>query len=480
MYVLPPLPHRNPTTRRMELLGQLSQIHLQTLISATESPNSGERTSISRENTLIALNIICGSTRFLNHGSSSIDSTRQDQIDSPFGDMRPLPPKPSEDLEQHASHLSLADDEDSSPASFTKFAELPTELRLHIWRAALPSPRVIYIAEYRMDDLEDWQDDWDDDTPRSMILVPSRLHSAGDFAIERSCIEARDLVASTYKPIIFPPPDDDPQKRRWNGFASWEFGVDTESPIAWPEDIHIDLSRDILYLSAPNVMAFRTFFKMRHLDLPRVLKETRRLAIPVNAFIDYDYMEEKDSTRGNSMVNPNDREFEVFDDMEANMPQSIEILTKFENVTDVMLSMCWGCHLQSDLPNKISKYNEEEWQDWGLVPCSLSSLPTSAPPEDPADRAYQLRSADYLNENNVRVDRRIQLRAFQARRIVQVLEKEKQNGRLGRVEKIQVVEAVLNVTKAKYYTPGWHHCCRVTGEEFSIHSRMKDQDVRFI
>jgi len=381
--------------------------------------------------------------------------------------MRPLAPKPRADMEHHASPASLAEDKDSSPASSTEFAELPTELRLRIWRDALPSPRVIYVSEFEMDDVEEWQDCGEDDTPISVILVPSRLHSAQEFAIERSCVEARDLVASTYKPVVFPPPDDPQgQQRIWNGFASLEFGAQTKSAIAWPEDIHVDLSRDILYLDMPSVIAFRSFFKIPHLDLPRVLKETRRLAIPVNAFIEYRFMEEKDSTRGNSMVDKNEREFELFDDMEANIPQSIELLRKFENVRDVILSMCSGCSLCSNLSMKIGANDKEEWQDWGLVPCSLSSLPTSAPPEDPADRVHQLRDTVYLNANKVWIDQRIQLRAFRMRSVVQALEEEKEKGRLGRVEKIQLAEVVRNVTVAKYYTPGWHHCCKATGECF--------------
>jgi hypothetical protein len=318
----------------------------------------------------------------------------------------------------------------------------------------------------------------DDNTPLAALLMPSCLHSAEEFAIERSCAEARDLVASTYKPIVFPPPKD-PQERIWNGFTSLGSDVDTKSAIAWPENIRVDLSRDVLYLGVLNVTEFQSLFKIPHLDLPRVLKETRRLAIPVNAFIQYQFYEEKDSTRGNSMVDPKDREYETFDDMEANIPQSIELLRKFESVTEVILSMCAACHLSADLSYEVGMSKRGKWGDWGLVSCSLSSLPTTAPPEDPANRVHRLRDASYLNANNVWVDQRIQLTAFRMRSIVQALEKEKEKGRLGQVEKIRLAEVVFN-SGPGFYNPGWHHCCKATGERFNPFLVLEDQDLRFI
>lgn len=86
---------------------------------------------------------------------------------------------------------------------------------------------------------------------------------------------------------------------------------------------------------------------------------------------------------------------------------------------------------------------------------------------------HQLRDTVYLNANNVWVDRMVQLRAFRTRSVIQALEEEKEKGRLGRVEKIQLAEVVRNVTVVKYYTHGWHHCCKATGETFSAHSMVK-------
>lgn len=310
------------------------------------------------------------------------------------------------------------------------------------------------------------------------MLVPSCLHSAEDFAIERSCGEARDLVASMYKPIVCPPPGD-PWRRIWNGFGSLEFPPDMESAIAWPEDIRVDLSRDILYVEAQNVTEFRLFFKIPHLDLPRVLKETRRLAITVDAFIEYQSMERAESRLGNSMVHPNEREYKVFGDMEANIPQSIELLRKFENVQDVILLLCGCCRFYGYLSDQISANHKKEWQDWGLVPCSLSSLPVSAP--DPAKRPYPYWFTQNPSLNDMWIDQAILLRGFRTRSVVQALEEEKENGRLGRVKKIRLAEVVRNITDdPKYFTPGWYHCCRATGEHFSVHSRVKDQDIRFI
>ena len=144
-------------------------------------------------------------------------------------------------------------------ASFPKFTALPTEVRLLIWQHALPAPRIIYISENTMDDMEELGIH-EEDVLLSGLLVPSRLFSAQDFALERSCGEARELVASRYKPIAFAPTG--PQQRIWNGFASTEYGVETDSPIAWPENIRVDLSRDILYVGVAYTTFFQDIFKV--------------------------------------------------------------------------------------------------------------------------------------------------------------------------------------------------------------------------
>ena len=363
-------------------------------------------------------------------------------------------------------------------APFPKFAALPTEVRLLIWQHALPAPRIIYISENSMDDPEELGID---NALLSGVLVPSRLYSAQDFALERSCVEARELVASRYKPIACAPTD--PQQRIWNGFA-WtdDYGfkmVEMESPIAWPENIRVDLSRDILYLGVTYTTYFQDIFKIPGLDWPRILNETRRLAITGETFIKLRPAKEKDSTRGNSMVYPEDREYEIFDDVEANTIQATELLERFKNVREVILSLCGECYFTSAVDAQIDPGQKAQWEDWGLAPCSLSSLPTSGPSIDPG-REYVCSNLMYESSNNITIKRQIQLCAFRLRGIIQALEEEKKRGRLKQVEKFRVAQVVTMVTARESFTPGWHLHCGPTGRYFNRDSRAEDQDINFL
>ena len=152
-------------------------------------------------------------------------------------------------------------------ASFPKFGALPTEVRLLIWQHALPAPRIIYICENSLDDADDLGID-EEDLLQIIFFCPP------------ACIVLKILFSrgAASKHVSWWPADTNlslalqqtPQQRIWNGFASIQFGVETESVIAWPEDIRVDLSRDILFLGVRCVAFFEDIFKVPGLDWPRI------------------------------------------------------------------------------------------------------------------------------------------------------------------------------------------------------------------
>lgn len=121
--------------------------------------------------------------------------------------------------------------------AFTVFPNLPTELRLKVWKSALPDPRLV--------DIRFWKED---------VVHVEYTSKAGDLAatLLLVCKESRGVFPRNYKPSTIV-------------LSATRTSKSNHSPIV-PEKLvrhgYIDLERDVLQLYLNTIIEFLLSFKL--------------------------------------------------------------------------------------------------------------------------------------------------------------------------------------------------------------------------
>jgi hypothetical protein len=211
--------------------------------------------------------------------------------------------------------------------------------------------------------------DRDPDEMGSGIIVPSRLFSEEEVGVRRACREAEGVWRDAYQPLIHvagPDGEGEGEARRWNVPPDEERGEHGMSLVRLcePWEIGVDLSRDVLHFGALTLEDLTHLLGIPFLGVERMLARARRVAVAAAVFSVLRLPEERDSTMGQIMPQ-DEREWEVFEDMEACVPQAVGLLSRFESLEELTITGCNGCACQSMREDEL--WSGAPFCAWGLT-----------------------------------------------------------------------------------------------------------------
>jgi hypothetical protein len=124
------------------------------------------------------------------------------------------------------------------------------------------------------------------------------------------------------------------------------------------------LSRDVLHFGALTLEDLTHLLGIPFLGVERMLARARRVAVAAAVFSVLRLPEERDSTMGRIMPHE-EREWEVFEDMEACVPQAVGLLSRFESLEELTITGCNGCACQSMREDEL--WSGAPFCNWGLT-----------------------------------------------------------------------------------------------------------------